>query len=517
MRSADGGRAGEELVARWDFFLVDMMTTTQSNGLTMEAGGPKPGSHAAGVAIRNFKCRGSPPFSYFCQGPFWPLLALVFLAAAALCPGLAAAAPLPNFDLYHTTKQLFDSLHSLAALRPDMVRVSYMSERYFDDKDHEPVQVLTVTDFGTKLSDNHKEKVRVLFVAGEHGRELITSEILAALVHKIAAATDPAISRAEVHEPLGWFSSFLRNVRLTVVPVLNPFSRKAAERGDDLCSRRNEHGVDLNRNWDFMFGKHPDPALRTPTSDQYPGAHAFSEPQTRALRDLAIKLRPHLYVNVHSDIEEMYYGWDHAEEAVPNADLVEKLLAHLSASYAKCNYGVAGRLGGYRVFGSSMDFLYDVVGVPFALTMEVFGSPGDKECFPMFNPVGEEAFRGTLEKWTNTLLLAPMYFVGQRLGLAVPLPTQLSATTDVARSCRNDKRSLFCSTGKRRTESTLLGPSDPAKDRAAHEQELAPRKQHHIVGMDSPAYLLSLFLPLASLGCYSLYSRVRGGGASLPL
>ena len=67
--------------------------------------------------------------------------------------------------------------------------------------------------------------------------------------------------------------------------------------GGDLCERKNGAGVDPNRNWSVDWGekeKDHDPY------EENPGTHAFSEPETTIVRDIAQGFQPHVWVNVHS-------------------------------------------------------------------------------------------------------------------------------------------------------------------------------------------------------------------------
>jgi hypothetical protein len=48
-----------------------------------------------------------------------------------------------------------------------------------------------------------------------------------------------------------------------------------------------------------------------------------------------------------------------------------------------CPVGAAGQIGGYVVFGSSMDYLYAMLNVSYSLTFEIFGGRGSPfDCFP---------------------------------------------------------------------------------------------------------------------------------------
>lgn len=56
-----------------------------------------------------------------------------------------------------------------------------------------------------------------------------------------------------------------------------------------------------------------------PCADNYHGPHAFSEPESRAMRDLFLSLRPSpvLTVGLHSAVGTLMYGYGHDPHSVP--------------------------------------------------------------------------------------------------------------------------------------------------------------------------------------------------------
>src|SRR6478735_8972610 len=84
---------------------------------------------------------------------------------------------------------------------------------------------------------------------------------------------------------------------LWLVPALNP-DGVARDR------RQNAHGVDLNRNFGAMW----EPTGH-PGSTYYSGARPFSEPETRAARDLIRRIHPQVTVWFHQHMDVVWaYG-----------------------------------------------------------------------------------------------------------------------------------------------------------------------------------------------------------------
>jgi g-D-glutamyl-meso-diaminopimelate peptidase len=126
---------------------------------------------------------------------------------------------------------------------------------------------------------------RVLMTGAIHGREWVASDLLLRLIRELSAEFPfPKLS-------------------LTVVPMVNPDGVVAAERQLDRDhkdrQKSNSRGVDLNRNFDAAWntaGTTPEPDF---TDGNYPGETAFSEPETRALRDLVLEQDPAVLLDWH--------------------------------------------------------------------------------------------------------------------------------------------------------------------------------------------------------------------------
>jgi murein peptide amidase A len=79
----------------------------------------------------------------------------------------------------------------------------------------------------------------------------------------------------------------LAGTQLWVVPTVNPDGVRAR-------TRKNSHGVDLNRNFPYQWRGHV-----PQSSGYYPGARPASEPETRAVIALVRRIRPDLSIWYH--------------------------------------------------------------------------------------------------------------------------------------------------------------------------------------------------------------------------
>ncbi|CEM07954.1 unnamed protein product [Vitrella brassicaformis CCMP3155] len=135
----------------------------------------------------------------------------------------------------------------------------------------------------------------------------------------------------------------------------NPQSRRRVENGD-YCVRVNEHGVDLNRNWDDHWTPESNLGL-----DTNPGAKPFSEPETAIFLNLVKEVKTTTFVTIHSWTFGMYQPWAYEQKEAPrNAQRMSKILRALDAKHCTC----AAVQVGYPCPGTSLDFVYDKLDPP---------------------------------------------------------------------------------------------------------------------------------------------------------
>ena len=138
-----------------------------------------------------------------------------------------------------------------------------------------------------------------------------------------------------------------------IIPLLNPDGAHLSETARPLW-KANARGVDLNCNFDADWGTG---RLNTKTrgSENCIGDYPFSEPETSALRDFTLKIRPYVTLSFHTKGEEIYWEFGGKGDR-QGAEILKKVTGY----EVKRIYGSAG---GYK------DWCLQKVGIP-AYTIE---------------------------------------------------------------------------------------------------------------------------------------------------
>ncbi len=230
-----------------------------------------------------------------------------------------------------------------------------------------------------KVSDNptvDEDEPEILFHAAIHSREVITPEVCLAILDTLTDyyGIDPHITEL-VNTREIWF----------VIPV-NPdgyYHNQVIEPGGGGMWRKNRrnngdgtYGVDLNRNYGYMWG-YDDVGSSPYTDDQtYRGTGPFSEPESQNMRDFIASRQFVITMDYHSYSNLILWPWGYDYILTPENDL----FAALGDSMATFNgYAPSPITGLYLVNGSTVDWGYGeqtIKNKNYAFTIEV-GSYSD--------------------------------------------------------------------------------------------------------------------------------------------
>ncbi|XP_020984185.1 uncharacterized protein LOC107460227 isoform X2 [Arachis duranensis] len=265
-----------------------------------------------------------------------------------------------NYDLYHSSGKFLEEIKALVHRHSDMLAMETIKA---GNKGY-GAEITVVTYSERKRETDERSKFRILLSFGQHGRELITTELALRILSILSGEQSlPNMDQASLNTTLD-------KLVIKVIPMENLNGRKLVEAGD-LCERRNGRGVDLNRNWSVDWGK------KEKDYDPYeenPGTAPFSEPEAQIMRKLAISFEPHVWINVHSGMEALFMPYDHKNTTLDGLPLkrMNSLLEEVNNLHfqKRCVVGSGGGSVGYFAHGTATDFMYDVVRVPMSFTFE---------------------------------------------------------------------------------------------------------------------------------------------------
>ncbi|NWG10182.1 hypothetical protein HXY33_00260 [Candidatus Bathyarchaeota archaeon] len=341
--------------------------------------------------------------------------------------------PWGDWQHYHNYTEIVDTLVFLNTSYPNIVDV-FSIGRSWQNND---IYCIRLTN-----ESNSDSKPKVFFVGYHHAREPISAEL--PLYFAIEAATSFGIDETQTH--------MLNYSEIYIVPMLNvdafdallanewqrknvhPFDEDGDvffdedppddEDGDgyiedlyfwdgstynfirwegiddDNDGLLNEDwvgGVDLNRNYGFQWNATCGSGSPFPEAEDYRGPAPFSEPETQAIRDLALSHNFRYAISFHSGADVILYPWGYTYLPTSDDSLFREIAGNLSnlvgSPYAQSGVGL------YTSSGLWDDWMYANRST-FALTCEIYTNASawqyesgpdpdtwwEKGVFQFFNP-----------------------------------------------------------------------------------------------------------------------------------
>jgi hypothetical protein len=228
------------------------------------------------------------------------------------------------------------------------------------------------TIFALKISDRpdlDEDEPEVLFMGCHHAREWISVEVPLRFARYLAEnwAADADVRRC------------LEEAEIWIVPLVNPdgldYSIQTYRwwRKNRRFNADGSFGVDLNRNYGYMWGVDDDGSSPAPSSEVYRGAGPFSEPETAVVRDLC-RARSFLsVVSYHSYGRLILYPWGWTDQPSPRAALDRALAVRMAELIRAVNgrdYAPEPASQLYLTNGDTVDYFGGTLGIP-AFTVEL--------------------------------------------------------------------------------------------------------------------------------------------------
>ncbi|MGQ9811677.1 MAG: M14 family zinc carboxypeptidase [bacterium] len=260
---------------------------------------------------------------------------------------------------YHTQEEVYAELDSIADAHPDICRMESIG-----------LSIENRDIWALKISDNvaiTEDEPRILYLGCHHAREVITVEVPLYIMFWLVDnyGTDSLATY------------LVDNREIWIVPLMNPDGREYVQNvGDWRKNRRyngdGTYGVDLNRNYSYMWGYDNEGSSPNPGSETYRGTAGFSEPETQAIRDLLINYEFDACISYHSYGKYLLYPWGYIRATCPDDDIY----ASLADSMSKFNgytWGPSGLIL-YVTNGDSDDWMYGdsiIKNKVFSMSVEV--------------------------------------------------------------------------------------------------------------------------------------------------
>ncbi|XP_001654133.2 carboxypeptidase B [Aedes aegypti] len=287
---------------------------------------------------------------------------------------------------YLRHNEINEYLQTLSQKYPSLVSVEEAGTSY----EGRSIKTITI---------NKKPGNAVVFLdAGIHAREWIAP---ATALYAIEQLVEHSSENQEVLSNLTW----------VIMPVVNPdgyefshetdrFWRKTRKPTGKTCK-----GTDGNRNFDYHWGEVG--ASTQACADTFRGETAFSEPETRAVRDAVMKLKGSckFYLSLHSYGNYILYPWGWTSKLPETWEAIDEV-AQAGAEAIKQSTGSRYTVGSstnvlYAAAGGSDDWAFAVAEVPISITMELPGGGNGG-----FNPPPSSIEKIVNESWVGIKAMA---------------------------------------------------------------------------------------------------------------
>jgi murein tripeptide amidase MpaA len=220
-----------------------------------------------------------------------------------------------------------------------------------------------------RIGSRDPSAVSMLVNGTQHAREWIAAMVTTCVADRLVRgyASDARIRRV------------LDTTALWIVPVVNPDGYQYSWSSDRYWrkNRRGTHGVDLNRNFAIAFGGAGSSGDRR--SEIYRGEHAFSEPESAALRDLVRRESVALHLDFHAYGQLVLYPWTYTPAPAPGRDRLVALADALAGALATRGTKYTPKSGAalYPAAGTMTDWVYGAAGATsFTIELRPKGGSG---------------------------------------------------------------------------------------------------------------------------------------------
>ena len=259
---------------------------------------------------------------------------------------------LVDFGPYYTYAEAIAKMDTLHARYPNIVSEKWVIGQSIQGRDI----------YAFRISDNpemDEDEPAVLLDAVTHAREPGGLSTVFGFVDYLVEryGTDPEIT---------WL---IDNREIYIIPIINPdgyvyneqnshgrWRKNMRDNDNDGVFEEDYDGVDLNRNFGYMWGYDNTGSSPYPGDQTYRGTGPFSEPETQAVRELTDSVRPVLALNYHTYSNLLIFPWGYVNQPTPDQALFEAM-SQIMTAVNGYTYGRPAQLL-YPVNGEINDWMY---------------------------------------------------------------------------------------------------------------------------------------------------------------
>ncbi len=250
-------------------------------------------------------------------------------------------------------------------------------DAYLDTLAQRHAGMVEVEQIGTSVEGRRIRALRIgnagptiVLNGGQHAREWIG----------VMTTTCVADRLLRGHAEDARIRGLLERFSFVVVPLVNPDGYAYSWETDRYWrkNRQEPYGVDLNRNWPVGFGGSGSSSNKR--SQIYRGPHPFSEPETKALRDVVMRHDVVAHIDFHSYGQLVLYPWSHTRKPSPHKDrfaaLGDAMVTAIQQTHGK-RYKLMTGTDLYTAGGTAPDWTYgDRGAMGFTIELRPDGGKG---------------------------------------------------------------------------------------------------------------------------------------------
>lgn len=215
---------------------------------------------------------------------------------------------------YHTYQEMLDEMEETEIAFPTICKMISIGKS-IEGRD---IWAIKVSDEPELEDDSEPD---LLYMANMHAREIITPEIILYFLNHLVSNYNIDLE----------ITDFINHLEFWLIPTQNPDGHVYVEEIDESWrkNRRNNgdgtFGVDLNRNYGYMWGYDNNGSSPNSWSDTYRGPGPFSEPESQVIRDLCNIHEFVLSLSYHSYGNLWLFPWGYINEKTEDHDIFREI------------------------------------------------------------------------------------------------------------------------------------------------------------------------------------------------